>query len=67
MSTTTVEVKQATARLLDEIKHKYKAKSYDETIRKLIDKAENIPESMFGVHPKMKRFTRRDESNAHEL
>lgn len=64
---TTVEVKRNTAKLLEEIKHKYKARSMDETIRKLIDKAENVPESMFGAHPKMKSFTRSDESNVHEL
>ena len=56
----TVEVKRNTAKLLDEIKHKYNARSMDGTIRKLIDKAENVPESMFGAHPKMKSFTRSD-------
>ena len=64
---TTVEVKRTTAKLLEEMKQKYKAKSADETIRKLIDKAENVPESMFGAHPRMKRFTRSDESDVHEL
>lgn len=54
MSTTTVEVKRNTAKLLEEIKAKYKTKSADETIRKLIEKAENVPESMFGAHPEMK-------------
>ena len=46
---TTVEVKRTTAKLLEEIKQKYKAKSADETIRRLIEKAENVPQSMFGV------------------
>ena len=64
---TTVEVKRATAKLLEEIKQKYQARSYDETIRKLIDKAESVPDSMFGAHPKMKSFTRRDEALVHEL
>src|ERR1700730_1845526 len=41
---TTVEVKRATAKLLEEIKQKYQARSYDETIRKLIDKAEFVPD-----------------------
>lgn len=67
MSTTTVEVKRSTAKLLEEIKQKYKTKSADETIRKLIDKAENIPESMFGAHMKMKSFKKDDEANVHEL
>ena len=64
---TTVEVKRTTAKLLEEIKQKYKTKSADETIRKLIDKAENVPESMFGAHPKMKRFTKSDEAHVHQL
>ena len=62
---TTVEVKRNTAKLLEEMKTKYNSKSMDETIRKLIEKAENVPESMFGAHPKMKRFTESDESHGH--
>ena len=64
---TTVEVKRNTARVLEELKKKYRAKSMDETVRRLIDKAENIPESMFGAHPKMKQFTPSDEAEFHEL
>ena len=67
MDSTTVEVKRNTAKLLEEMKQKYNAKSADETIRKLIEKAENVPESMFGAHPKMKRITQSDESHGHEL
>ncbi len=64
---TTVEVKRTTARILEELKHRYRARSIDETVRKLISKAENIPDSMFGAHPDMKPFTRADEAKAHEL
>ena len=64
---TTVEVKRSTAKLLGQIKQKYEAKSMDETIRKLIDKAENIPESLFGAHPKMKPFSKSDEAKTHEI
>lgn len=67
MSTTTIEVKRNTAKLLEELKQKYEAKSADETIRKLIQRAENVPESMFGAHPNMKRFRESDESLGHEL
>ena len=67
MSTTTVKVKQTTAKLLEEIKQKYNARSYDETIRKLIYRAERVPDSMFGAHPKMKSFAKRDEAIVHEL
>ena len=64
---TTMEVKRTTAKLLEELKKKYGAKSLDETIRKLIDRAEEIPDSMFGAHPKMKSFTGLDEAEGHEL
>ena len=46
---------------------KYKTRSFDETKGKIIEKTENEPESMFGAHPKMSRFTESDESNAHEF
>lgn len=64
---TTVEVKRNTAKILEELKKRYHAKSMDETLRHLINKAENIPETMFGVHPKMAAFGPRDESEFHEL
>ena len=67
MSTTTVEVKKSTARVLEELKKKYHAKSMDETVKRLISKAENIPDSMFGRHPEMKPFKASDEAKFHEL
>lgn len=67
MSTTTLEVKRNTAKLLEDLKHKYAAKSADETIRKLIQRAENVPDSMFGAHPNMNRFNESDEAHGHQL
>jgi hypothetical protein len=67
MSTTTVEVKKNTAKVLEELKAKYRAKSIDETIKRLISKAEDIPDSMFASHPKMTRFKSRDEAKFHKL
>jgi len=67
MSTTTVEVKRNTARILEHLKKKYRSRSMDETLRRLINKAEGIPDSMFGSRPKMKPFTPRDEAKFHEL
>jgi predicted nucleic acid-binding protein len=51
---TTVEVKRNTARMLEELKKKHHSKSMDETLRRLVIRAGNIPDSMFGSHPKMK-------------
>ena len=64
---TTVEVKRNTAMVLEELKRKYGARSMDETLRRLISKAENIPDSMFGAHPRMKSFGPSDEAEFHEL
>jgi hypothetical protein len=64
---TTVEVKRNTAKVLEELKRKYGARSMDETVRRLIDKAENIPDTMFGAHPKMKPFSPSDEAEFHDL
>jgi len=65
-TTTTVELRRTTARLLEDLKKKYGTKSMDETVKRLISKAESIPESMFGAHPEMKPF-RRQEEEPHEL
>lgn len=64
---TTVEVKRNTAKVLEELKRKYGARSMDETLRRLISKAENIPDSMLGAHPGMRPFKRSDEAEFHEL
>ncbi len=64
---TTVEVKRNTAKVLEELKRKYRARSMDETLRRLISKAENIPDTMFGAHPRMKPFAPGDEAETHEL
>jgi len=67
VSTTTVELKRSTAKVLEELKRKYHAKSMDETVKRLISKAENIPDSMFGSHPEMESFKPKDEAKFHEL
>ena len=64
---TTVEVKKSTVRVLEELKRKYHAKSMDETLKRLISKAEDIPDTMFGAHPEMKAFEPGDEAEFHEL
>lgn len=64
---TTVELKKTTARVLEELKRKYHAKSMDETVRRLIGKAENIPDSMFRAHPDMRPFAAKDEAKFREL
>jgi len=64
---TTVELKRNTAKVLEELKKKYGTRTMDETVRRLIDKAENIPDTMFGAHPRMKPFSPSEEAEFHDL
>ena len=64
---TTVELKKNTARMLEGLKRKYGARSMDETVKLLIRKAEDLPDSMFGAHPEMKEFGPRDEATSHDV
>ncbi len=38
----------------------------DETVKRLIGKAEDIQDSMFGSHPRMKSFKQTGEAKFHE-
>jgi len=67
LSKTTVEVKKTTLQALEELRDELGAKSLDETIRAVIRKARNVPESRFGAHPEMRPFTGEEEAQAHEL
>lgn len=67
LSKITVEIKKTTLQALEELKDELGAKSLDETIRALISKVRNVPESMFGAHKEMRPFTPEDEASAHEL
>jgi hypothetical protein len=67
LSKTTVEVKKTTLQALEELRDELGAKSLDETIKVIIRKVRNVPESRFGTHPEMKPFTIEEEAKAHEL
>lgn len=54
----TIALKEKTFQILEELKKKEKAESYDELITKIVIKP-NIPDSMFG-HLKGKSFTRKE-------
>lgn len=64
---TTIQVRNLTLDKLLSLKTKYKLKSYDELLNRLISIEKNIPKSKFGVHPEMKSFTKKDEIDFHEL
>ena len=65
--TTTIAVKESTLQLLTQVKERINANSLDETIVRVITKAENIPASRFGSQPKLKRFTEKERASSHEL
>jgi len=57
----TIQVKESTAQLLNEIKREYDATIYDTVINRLIELKNEIPKSRFGAHPEMTEFTEEDE------
>lgn len=63
---TTIQVDRKTLQILDIVKRKYKAPSYDKTILRLTEKEIKVPKSMFGAYPNLKKFVR-DENDFHEL
>ena len=61
MDATTIQVEKSTVRILEKVKRKYGAKSYDKAIRKMASKEVRIPKSMFGADPKLKSFEREED------
>ncbi len=58
---TTIQVSRKTRQLLDVLKKKLSAKSYDEVLQKLIAEKIEIPTPMFGSNPKLSRFKEEEE------
>jgi hypothetical protein len=65
--TTTIQVSRKTRQLLDALKRRLSAKSYDEVIQKLMIEKLEIPTSMFGSNPKLSSFTEKEEAEFNEL
>jgi len=65
--TTTIQVSRRTRQLLDALKKKLFAKSYDEALQKLLAEKMEIPTSMFGSNPKLSQFKEEEEAEFHEL
>jgi hypothetical protein len=64
---TTIQVKRKTLQLLNSLKKKVKAKSYDDLLRRLLLEKLGVPDSMFGANPKLSSFREEDEGEFHEL
>ncbi len=64
---TTIQVSKKTLQLLNILKEKLSARSYDELLRKIIAEKLNLPISLFGSNPKLKPFKKEEEAEFHEL
>lgn len=53
--------------VLRDLKERFHARSYDETVMRLVSKSVDIPLSKFGSRPKMKPFMGDDRGAFHEL
>jgi len=63
---TKVRVGEKTLQMLDRLKKELGVKSHDEVIRRLTFERRKIPSSMFGSNPKLRSFSREDETEFHE-
>lgn len=64
---TTIQISDATRQLLEQVKEEEEASSYDEVIKKLLEKHTKTPKSMFGIGKGMKPWSKKDRMNLHEL
>ncbi|MEM0172686.1 MAG: hypothetical protein QXJ23_10455 [Thermofilum sp.] len=64
---TTIQVSRRTRQLLEALKKKLSAKSYDEALQKLLAEKMGISTSMFGSNPKLSSFREEEEAEFHEL
>ncbi len=58
---TTIQITKDTLEKLKRLKKTIKASTYDDLINELIKKAQNIPDTMFGIDKgKLKKFSKED-------
>lgn len=58
---TSIQISKKTLKKLKQLKKVYNSPTYDDLINNLIKKAEDIPDSMFGIDKgKLNEFTRED-------
>ncbi len=60
---TSIQVSHELHARLKTLKERMKAKTFDELLRRLLERSRHSPQERFGAHPKMKRFAHRDESH----
>ena len=65
--TAIVRVSKTTKKMLDLLKEERHTKTYDQLIRQLLEKQSRVPESMFGAIKGLKKWTKADRMDFHEL
>jgi hypothetical protein len=64
---TTIQIKKITLDKLKKLKESMNLSSYDDLINALITKAQNLPDSMFGIDEgNLKKFSREDRLDLRE-
>jgi len=63
---TTIQIENKTLLLLKRLKTKFKVKTYDEIIRKLISKKVEPVASLLGAHPHLPSFGEQDHLFSHD-
>lgn len=64
--TTTIQIDTKTLRLLKQLKGRWKTKTYDELIRRLLSKKTDLADSLFGVNPGIPSFSEEDHLKIHD-
>ncbi|MBI2550227.1 hypothetical protein HYV83_03540 [Candidatus Woesearchaeota archaeon] len=64
---TTIQVSDTTKQLLDMLKEKKQAKTHDMLIQQLVQVEMKIPASMFGAVKGLKKWSKEDRFEFHEL
>ncbi|MBS3137998.1 hypothetical protein J4232_06205 [Candidatus Woesearchaeota archaeon] len=64
---TTIQISDGTKQLLERAKAEEDASSYDEVIKKLLQKYTNVPKTMFGCGKGMKSWSKKDRMMLNEL
>lgn len=60
---TSIQVSRELHTRLKTLKERMNAKTFDELLRRLLERSRHSPRDRFGAHPDMKRFVHRDESH----
>ena len=64
---TTIQVSETTKQMLDMLKEKKQIKTHEQLIQHLLEVEIDVPKSMFGAAKGLKKWSRKDRFDFHEL